>query len=291
MARQRVIQTFKPPQAWRSQAPGVGDFIRGACHLFEYLQPLDLDLRLDVSQTGFAGLIHQDDACFHAGDPVRVAAASEHFEDDQALFREIAAFREAELTELYVCSNMGAWDRLTLPPATRQFAAKFYRFTEAIEQAVAAAVAAPEYAVLSVRCGDDVFGDPSATLPANLEREVTSLVEAEILPASRLPIVVISDSLALKRRLAERYRLIALDHQPGHGARGDERGVALDLCLLKGSRHNYHINAWADWWSGFSHYTSTIFAIPSTNFRSPRFAREEITAEGRLLRRRWWQRS
>lgn len=291
MTRQRVIQTYKPSHGWRGIPPGIGDYIRGACHLFEYLQPLDLDLRFDVSQTGFADLIHQDDTCFHSGDLTRVTAASEHFEDDAALFQEIAAFRESAAAELYVCSNMGAWDRLTLPSATRQFAGRFYRFTDPIDHAISAAAPGPEYAVLSVRCGDHVFGDSSGTLPADVEHQVSTIIETQILPELRWPLVVTSDSLALKRRLAQRYRLTVLDHEPGHGARGDERAVALDLRLLKASRHNYHVNAWADWWSGFSHYTSRIFEIPSTNFRSPRFAREEITAEGRLLRPRWWRRS
>jgi hypothetical protein len=290
MARQRVVQTYKPPHAWRHTPPGIGDFIRGVCHLFEHLQSRDLDLRIDVSQTGFAALIEQDDTCFHAGDPARVAAASEHFEDDDALVAELAAFRASGASALYVCSNMGAWDRLTLPSATRQFASSFYHFTESIEATVADAVPATEYAVLSVRCGDHVFGDAATALPVDVAQEVTNIIENGILPQSRLPIVVISDSLALKRQLAERYGLASLGHEPGHGARGDERAVALDLCLLRRSRHNYHINAWADWWSGFSHYTSRIFEIPSTNFRSPRFAREEITAEGRLRRPRWWRR-
>jgi hypothetical protein len=52
---------------------------------------------------------------------------------------------------------------------------------------------------------------------------------------------------------------------------------------LKNSRFNYHINAWVGWWSGFSHYTSLIFNIPSMNFRAPKFAREQITASGELL--------
>ena len=60
MAAKRVIQTYKPPGRWLGTPPGLGDFVRGACHLFEVLQPLGIELRLDVSRTGFAALIDQD---------------------------------------------------------------------------------------------------------------------------------------------------------------------------------------------------------------------------------------
>ena len=131
--------------------------------------------------------------------------------------------------------------------------------------------------------------DSSATLPADVEQQVSTIVETQILPGA---LAACGDRRFARAqgRLAERHRLTVLEHEPGHGARGDERAVALDLCLLKGSRHNVHINAWADWWSGFSHYTSMIFQIPSTNFRSPRFAREAITADGELTGPGWWRR-
>ena len=81
-----------------------------------------------------------------------------------------------------------------------------------------------------------------------------------------------------------------LPHRSQHGAFGTVLPVAMDLCMLKRSRFNYHINVWSDWWSGFSHYTSMIFKIPSMNFREPRYAKEEITAQGQLTTdRRWWQ--
>jgi hypothetical protein len=40
------------------------------------------------------------------------------------------------------------------------------------------------------------------------------------------------------------------------------------------------VNLWATWWSGFSHYTSLIFAIPSLNLRAPEFQVEAVGAHG-----------
>ena len=111
----------------------------------------------------------------------------------------------------------------------------------------------------------------------------------QVLPCARAPMVVTSDCHELKLELARRYGMIALPHRSQHGAFGNALPVAIDLNMLKNSRFNYHINCRADWWSGFSHYTSMIFRVPSMNFRSPHFAKEEITAQGQLVApRRWW---
>lgn len=274
MTRKRLVQTYKPLGSWQHVPPGIGDFIRGTCHLFEHAQRLGVDLRIDVSGTGFAELIIQDPSAFQSGDPARIAAATEHFEDDTEFFHALDRFQRSRETELYVCSNMGAWDRPALPAPVREFAGKFYQFTAAVEDTVTRALPQPDFAVLSVRCGDESFDDPQAAVRPDQLQTVTGLIEREILPDARWPIVVISDSLAMKRALAAKYGFAILDHSPGHGARGDERPVALDLCVLKRARHSYHINAWTDWWSGFAHYTALIFGIPSTSFRAPRFARE-----------------
>lgn len=291
MTAQRVIQCYKSPRQWIESPPGLGDYIRGACHLFETLAPLGIDLRLDVSQTGFATLIAQDEAIFQTGDASRIASAGEYFEDEDhlALRERLMAFRRSGQADLYVSTNLGAWDRLTLPEATRQFAGAFYRFSDEVERETAA-LAPAAYEVLSVRCGDHCYHDPAATPPAATEQLICSIVERHVLPRHQCPIVVTSDCYSLKVALARRYGMTAFPHHSQHGAFGNERPVAVDLCLLKHSRFNYHINAWADWWSGFSHYTSMVFRIPSMNFRAPRYEREEVTATGQLLTaRRWWQ--
>ena len=291
MTVKRVIQTYKAPHQWVESPPGLGDFVRGACHLFETLQRLGVELRIDVSQTEFASLIKQDPSLFHAGEKGRIASAEEYFEDHDHLTLQdrLMTFLRSGETELYVSTNLGAWHRLALPDATRGFIAGFYHFTDEIEHLTALALPAA-YEVLSVRCGDHCYSDPAASVSGDSARLIDSIIERHVLPRTQFPLVVTSDCHELKLDLARRYGFITLPHRSQHGAFGNVRPVAIDLCLLKHSRFNYHINVWADWWSGFSHYTSAIFKIPSMNFRSPRYAREEITAQGQLLTaRRWWQ--
>lgn len=281
MAAKRLVQAYKGGGQWQGAPPGIGDFVRGSCHLFERLAGSGVELRLDVSQSGFAPLIEHDAAIFHHGDSAAIARAAEHFEDDLPFERDLAAFIASDDDLMYVCSNMGAWNRRTLPAATRAFMQPFYRFTADVEQPVRAAVAADEFEVLSIRCGDNFFDDPAATLSAELAQVVDRVFERYILPHRRFPLVIISDSYALKTALAARYDAIALQGRSQHGAFGNARTVAKDLSLLKRSRFNYHINLWADWWSGFSHYTSRIFLIAEMNFRSPRMAQELVSASGR----------
>lgn len=281
MAVKRLVQTYKAAGQWQGSPPGIGDFIRGSCHLFERLAGSGVEFRIDISQSGFADLIEHDDAIFHRGDAAAIARAGEHFEDDRAFERDLAAFVASDDDLLYVCSNMGAWHRVALPVATRAFMQGFYRFTADVEQPVRAAIDTDQFEVLSIRCGDRFFDDPSTTVGGEQARVVQNVIERHILPHRRSPLVIISDSYALKMALASRYGVKVLGGRSQHGAFGDARPVAEDLSLLKRSRFNYHINLWADWWSGFSHYTSRVFQIAEMNFRSPRMAKELVSATGR----------
>lgn len=280
----RLIQTYKPPQQWRGSPPGLGDFVRGACHLVEKLQGSGIELRIDISQTDFADLIEWNEAVFHRGPEDRVATAEEYFVDHAALHTRLVAFLHSDETVLYICTNLGAWNRPALPANVLDFIRGFYRFTNEIERMNRQALNLAEYEVLSIRCGDAFYTDPTAMVQDDKLPVIFSLIEQRILPRTQLPLVVTSDCYELKRELARRYGMRTLPHRSQHGAYGNALPVALDLCLLKNSRFNYHINSWATWWSGFSHYTSIIFGIPSMNFRAPNFVQEEVTAVGEFLR-------
>ena len=256
--------------------------MRGITHLVEKLQGSGIELRVDVSQTGFVNLIEQDPAIFQCGDAVKIAAAEEYFVDHRALHDRLVAFLNSNETELYVCTNVGAWNRTTLPQAAREFSTGFYRFHADVEHQVAQALQTDAYEVLSVRCGDNFYSGTADMVQQTVFPIVCKLIEEQILPLAQFPVVITSDCHPFKLELAQRYGLLTLPHRSQHGAFGNVLPVAMDLCMLKNSRFNHHINSWATWWSGFSHYTSVIFQIPSVNFRAPGFAREDVTAQGEL---------
>lgn len=284
MTTKRVIQVYKAPHQWINSPPGLGDFVRGICHLVEKLSGSGIELRVDVSQTGFAALIDQDPGIFQTGDAARIASAEEYFVDHVALHARLVAFLHSSDTELYVCTNVGAWNRTTIPDYARDFTRRFYRFSQEIEDTVAQSLGTPHFEVLSVRCGDQFYSDPNGRVRVDVEPVIHALIEQQVLPRLQAPLVVTSDCHELKLDLQRRYGLLALPHRSQHGAFESDSAlpVAMDMCMLKNSRFNHHINTWATWWSGFSHYTSVVFQIPSANFRAPQFVREEVTALGEL---------
>jgi len=279
----RVIQVYKAPHQWFNSPPGLGDFVRGIAHLVEKLQGSGIELRIDVSQTNFLTHIEQDPAIFHSGEESRIAAAEEYFVDHQALHERLVAFLHSTEAELYICTNVGAWNRTTIPVAAREFSAGLYRFHPKLEQQITQALQTETYEVLSVRCGDIFYNNTASTVQQVVPQIIFKLIEEQVLPHAQLPVVITSDFHPLKLELSKRYGMLSLPHRSQHGAFGNVLPVAMDMCMLKNSKFNYHINSWATWWSGFSHYTSVIFQIPSMNFRAPDFAREEITAQGELI--------
>lgn len=280
----RIVHTYKGRGQWSKSPPGIGDFVRGTCHLFERLEGSSTELRVDLSQTEFAPLIEQDPTFFQTSEPAKIANAEEWFLATEDVGGRIDRFLQSTETELYLCTNLGAWNRPKLPRRTREFMEKFYRFTAPVTDATAGFVSG-EYAALSVRCGDKFYGQEDEAADPALNARLFQLVEKEILPRlGRLPLVVMSDCYPLKRELVRRYGCLTSPHISQHGAFGNVLPVAVDLNVLKHSQRNYHINAWQSWWSGFSHYTSLVFGISSVNFRTPDFVREEVTRAG-ILRR------
>ena len=210
MAHKRVIQAYKAPNQWVNSPPGLGDFVRGIAHLFEKLQGSGIELRVDVSQTGFAALIEQDPALFQTGDEARIAAAEEHFVDHQALHDRLVAFLHSGETELYVSTNLGAWNRTTLPQAAREFTAGFYRFSDEVERLVVQGLQTPAYEVLSVRCGDSFYSNAEGMVQQNVAPIICKLIEQHVLPRAQSPVVITSDCHPFKLELAKRYGMLML---------------------------------------------------------------------------------
>ena len=138
-----------------------------------------------------------------------------------------------------------------------------------------------EYEALSIRAGDNFLkanpDERAVGIDDGLRTRLYEIIESEILPSAKYPIVVVSDSYHLKGELASRYGFKTSNLLPQHGGFSDDAfSIVLDLEILKNSRHNHHVNLWKWWWSGFSHYTSLLFGVSSTNYVSPLFLREEV---------------
>lgn len=279
-----IIQTYKPPQSWKIKVPpGLGDFIRGTCHLFEKFDPNLVQLKVDISQTKLSNFIEFDELFSYSGEEEKIVEAEEFFAEDRSLLdTTIKNFLDSKEQYLYLSTNLGNWNRTTLPEPTRKFIKNFYRFNDQVTRPCTEIIQNQSYQVISIRTGDKFLGQTDINTSINSKRLIFDIIERDILPKYSSPIVVMSDCYQLKCELAKRYKFILSPNVPYHGSNGNTLAVAMDLNFLKNSQFNYHINAWQPWWSGFSHYTSIIFKIPSVNFIFPDFMKEEITSSGTL---------
>lgn len=274
----RVVQTYKSSGHWKNGHPGVGDFLRGTCMLFETVKDSSLELRVDVSRSDMCRWIQQDPAlfCTTSADNDSIG---EYF-DTPAHLRLLAGleqFKRGQAGELHVTTNLGDWFCDCLTEQARTFIKPFYNFVPAVTTASSSLRGNGPYEVLSIRCGNRFFGNHDELPPENDRNRVVALIEREILPTARAPVVIMSDCLALKTSLARRFGFRVSPLLPEHSGRGTSFSTCMDLDLLRHSSQNHHINLWAPWWSGFSHFTSLIFSIPSANWRHPDFVREEVS--------------
>ena len=104
--QKRVIQVYKAPHQWVNGPPGLGDFVRGTCHLFEKLEVSGMEFRVDISQTEFFHLIEHDESIFQVGNEGRIAQAEEYFVDHVALHHRIIAFQHSTDSELYISPTL-----------------------------------------------------------------------------------------------------------------------------------------------------------------------------------------
>ena len=275
--QKKVIQVYKNFDQWKNSPPGLGDFIRGSCHLHELMSSVNVDFKIDISQSDFKNHIIHSDSIFSVNDMSSINHANEYFTDHQALISDLDSFLRGHSDAFFISTNMGQWNRLELPAATRKFMVDFFNFNESVTKYSAFHIPIDSYEVLSIRCGDRFYGQTELIVDSILKKHLFTIIENSILPNLKHPLVLTSDSFLLKKELADKYGFLILPHHSEHGAfNSSSYPVCVDMNLLKNSNFNYHINLWANWWSGFSHYTSMIFSIPSMNFCAPNFICETL---------------
>ena len=275
--QKKIIQVYKNFDQWKNSPPGLGDFIRGSCHLHELMCSVNVDFKIDISQSDFKNHIIHSDSIFSVNDMISVNHANEYFTDHQALISDLDSFLRGHSDAFFISTNMGQWNRLELPAATRKFMVDFFNFNESVTKYSACHIPIDSYEVLSIRCGDRFYGQTELIVDSILKKHLFTIIENSILPNLKHPLVLTSDSFLLKKELADKYGFLILPHHSEHGAfNSSSYPVCVDMNLLKNSSFNYHVNLWANWWSGFSHYTSMIFSIPSMNFCAPHFSCEAL---------------
>jgi hypothetical protein len=274
----KIIHVYKDFDQWKNSPPGLGDFLRGSCHLHDFMTSKNIDFKIDISQTDFSNHINFNANIFTVSNASDINNANEYFTDHSLLMNDLNSFIASDKEYLYISTNLGLWNRLDLPGATKSFMSSFYDFNADVYSYGIKHTPVSSYEVLSIRCGDKFYGNSIHTLDPSLIDKLFKLIDYFIVPNLKHPLFITSDSFLLKKELAEKYGFLIMPHYSEHGAFNKSTfPVCVDMNLLKNSKFNYHINLWANWWSGFSHYTSLIFTIPSMNFRAPDFICEKLS--------------
>jgi len=241
---------------------------------------------MDVSNTGFAELIDQDPDHFHSGPLEETSCSGEFFSNNnQELWDALNTFKSSDADHIYLTSNLGDWNRHSLPEACRIFGGAFFQFNKTVTNHSDPYTENGPFEVVHIRTGDIYMsrGDqhPKGIIDVSAaNKKLQRIIEDSILIESKSPIIIMSDSVELKQHLAQRYGFKVLPHAAEHAAYGGTLETCIDLQILKRSSHNYGINIRHIWWSGFTHYTSLIFNIPSTYYRLPYLYKESISSSG-----------
>lgn len=264
--RKTVVQVYKAGSDWHnSTPPGIGDYIRGLASLDELGREFGFDVVSDVSQSDYAKAVDQDQPLFHVGDPAAIRKAGEYFTDHNALLVDLWRFVAKQPDEvLYISTNLGHPQRGYLPDETRRYLRQWFNFRPEVSVREALSLLPQSYGVLSIRCGDIFFKTGGALSPPH-RKLVLETIEDEVAPVAPARMVVMSDSEDMADLVAKTFGFLRAGRSE-HGGLSGAASVCRDLDLLANSGKNFHINAWANWWSGFSHYTSLICGVPSINF-------------------------
>ena len=105
-----IVQVYKPAGAWANSPPGVGDFIRGACHLHELATRAGHSFKIDISETKEPDDVIVDNAqLFNSGPTREVTGAKEFFKhtDHVRLLKTLDEFFNSNRQTIFVCTNMG----------------------------------------------------------------------------------------------------------------------------------------------------------------------------------------
>lgn len=284
----KIIHVYKSSQHWVDRSPGIGHFIRGSCYLYEILKGRQIDLKIDISSSQLSTFINSDEELFSGEQKNKLNEAKEYFapeiKDHGNLVNDMNDFFFSDNQELYISTNVGAWERSSISTETKNFVGKFFNFRTGIEKKIWKLIGHNNYEVLNIRSGYPQHGEISRLDAIQKINILNRMVQEYILPRIKHPLVISSDSYEIKKVLAERFGFLMLPHNSTHDGFSDGgEPLAMDMLLIKNSKFNHHINLLNDRWSTFSHYLSIIHDIPSRYYQVPQLSGVNISTSGNLI--------
>jgi hypothetical protein len=183
---------------------------------------------------------------------------------------------------MYIYTNI--WPRFPLAEREKEFAKSFLVPNAELQLSINSALPIrEEYEIVHIRSGDQFAFDTQ--IGETFDRSTDQLLESlsvieSIKNSTHRKIIVMSDSLNLKRLLSSKYGLISLNTVPTHTAlesKDEEnlsnaskdlaiRDTLVDFFIMSQAKHIHQFSV-QHWGSGFSNSINWIYDVPLTTYK------------------------
>lgn len=269
---------------------GLGDFIRGSlscyqmCNIYKIPLAIDfrnhtigqyLELNYNFRQCEALEIVDLQDIR-----KFTVSCLKHHLTIRQKN-KDIKMLRRKDM---YIYTNV--WPRFPLAEREKEFAKSFLIPNAELQLAMNAALPIrEEYEIVHIRSGDMFAFDTQ--IGETFDRSTDQLLESlsviqTIKESTHRKIIVMSDSLKLKKLLSSKYGLVSLNTVPTHTALeskdGDNeeqsntvietgtRDTLVDFFVMSYAKHIHQFSV-QHWGSGFSNSISWIYDVPLTTYK------------------------
>lgn len=253
-----VLNTFSV----ELQKFGFGDFIQGSYGLYEICRNLNIDFAIDLSDHPITDYVIPKIDC------VKEKKTKIHDITDRSDVVQISNFVR-RIHDLYSAHSY-EYVRFYYdsPPENEKTKyecslSDYFLPNARAEKLIKAKFSYEKYNLIHIRCGDhNTFGKSRVAYADDIISAI-ELQLTEIKNSSLLPILIISDSDELKKKLSELYGFCVIDNTASHTIEYNDffNEVALDFFLICRAQSIHQFCVYNQP-SGFSYWPHILFKIP-----------------------------
>lgn len=254
-----VIHSYQVQCHTVSQAPGLGDFLRGTITLFQLSRIHGFDVHVDFTGHPLSRYIKRHDVIPDRGSRV----VHEFFNQDNARLEPFLTEVSADETFVYThCVPEEPVD-----DACRAFILKRLQPVSELSDYIArvrAELGLDRYCTIHLRMGDSLMGQEASVPPV-----IEEWFQDRILPQWGARVLVLSDNVSIKEELRQRFGVRTIEAKPVHLGQtnpdlndtSDLHDTLAEFLLMSQSERIYQYSAYS-WGSGFSEMCSRLYAVP-----------------------------
>lgn len=249
---------------------GFGDFLRGSIHLYKLSIILGFQLHIDLSEHPIGKYI----VCYEINKqeygPVHpnMAHYTTWVNSDRSVTKNtiLTLFQKSKKLNLFIAEPWLDYYKIDpLLEHEREFIQPYIQPTEFISSKINTFLQGIDrFHIVHIRTGDSSMNiDKSIAFPEIYQINPIQCIQNNLQSITTLPVVVISDSLELKKQCVEQFHFLITDTIPVHSGyiNDDMEGTALEFFLMARASIIFNISTYS-WGSTFSTMCALIYNIP-----------------------------